>query len=416
MRPVQLLIFAVISVFQAGCANHPLVDDFTGYSTYDVMHKVRCEARGAVHAYYHKHDFARVQREQDQLERELSALQSKSAALAGKLKEERDANTAREQDWDRLRTKKLELIRLVRALEKYLDDLLVQAQRDAGGSAQETLQRTLDKTTDRVAAVKEEAMLLAKLLDQLALDRAPMLKLEGDVAVAQAALRPIQSRLRSKEIEKLERFNRTTMASEFQFQITENNKALADGTIVWPVPLGTITLGLSAGEDKKRESDRYVKVAGEFETLYKVDCSDARLSDGSPGAQKYPVTGNIGVAEFVEQYFKVSENAEIKGADKTFIETLKFTTLIKKGLKPSVALAPVNPNSIKATLDLNADRTDLHLVTVAIKPGTVSAGSAAMAAAAATKIQIGEVQEINLRVARDPLDTYLRGHRETVRP
>ena len=30
------------------CSNHPIVNDLTGFSTYDVVHKVRCEAKQAL--------------------------------------------------------------------------------------------------------------------------------------------------------------------------------------------------------------------------------------------------------------------------------------------------------------------------------------------------------------------------------
>ena len=54
----------------------------------------------------------------------------------------------------------------------------------------------------------------------------------------------------------------------FEFEITENNKASTTGTVTWPVNLGTFTLGWSGGKERKRVSEKgVVSAATSFEIL-----------------------------------------------------------------------------------------------------------------------------------------------------
>src|SRR5262245_24576791 len=57
---VLLFAFLALSV-SAGCSNHPLQDDVTGYDTNDIVQKLRCEAKKAVSA---EIDFQRLRADQ----------------------------------------------------------------------------------------------------------------------------------------------------------------------------------------------------------------------------------------------------------------------------------------------------------------------------------------------------------------
>ena len=46
MRGAYLLVPLVLVLI--GCSNHPLVDDVTDYSTYEIVQKLRCEAQSAI--------------------------------------------------------------------------------------------------------------------------------------------------------------------------------------------------------------------------------------------------------------------------------------------------------------------------------------------------------------------------------
>jgi hypothetical protein len=396
-----------------GCSNHPLVDDLTGYSTFDVMHKVRCEARDAIAAYHEEHHFAARQAELDRLTTQADVLKRKLGTFTRAVKAERAAQAAREQEWERLEVKKAELVRLVRALDDYLKDLKSQVARE-GPAGDDVRRQLLDRTEGRVAAVVEESQLAARLIEQMALDRKPFMDLLGKEADAAKAFESAQDKLTSNGLAELAIFNRTTIAMQFRFEITETDNATGNASATWPVHFGTFTLGLTAGAKKTRVSDREVKSTVNFEDLNgKVDCSDSDSADESRRARVYPVTGNIGLREFVEQYFKISNSAALD-TEKSFLETLKFTTTLNKGIKPSIKLAPIRPSLVTADLDLNAERKDFHTVIVGVSRPSDSKSESG--AGKATAIVIGGVPEVNLRVARDPLDAYLRGGRDAYRP
>jgi hypothetical protein len=48
MRPIHGVVIAVLAPLLANCSTHPLVDDVTRSTTFDVVEKIRCEAKRAV--------------------------------------------------------------------------------------------------------------------------------------------------------------------------------------------------------------------------------------------------------------------------------------------------------------------------------------------------------------------------------
>jgi hypothetical protein len=48
MRPIHRLIVAALAPILANCSTHPLVDDVTRSTTFDVVEKIRCEAKRAI--------------------------------------------------------------------------------------------------------------------------------------------------------------------------------------------------------------------------------------------------------------------------------------------------------------------------------------------------------------------------------
>jgi hypothetical protein len=51
MRPIHSLVIAVLAPILANCSTHPLVDDVTRTTTFDIVEKIRCEAKRAVKDY-----------------------------------------------------------------------------------------------------------------------------------------------------------------------------------------------------------------------------------------------------------------------------------------------------------------------------------------------------------------------------
>src|SRR5712691_2557835 len=48
MRPIHGLVISVLAPILASCSMHPLVDDVTRSTTFDIVEKIRCEARRAI--------------------------------------------------------------------------------------------------------------------------------------------------------------------------------------------------------------------------------------------------------------------------------------------------------------------------------------------------------------------------------
>ena len=159
-------------------------------------------------------------------------------------------------------------------------------------------------------------------------------------------------------------FENTIMKLTFRFEITENNDATVDGTIVWPIHMGSFTLGFDAGNKQERKTRRNVELATTFRELMAGEC----LGDGgqpkSRSARLYPVTGHIGVDELVDQYLMLSEVDQTKSGKEVFKDTLTFTTTVNGGISPSVKLTRVSPSSVAINGNLSVKRTDIHEVTV----------------------------------------------------
>jgi len=77
----------------------------------------------------------------------------------------------------------------------------------------------------------------------------------------------------------------------------------ASGLFQFPFSNGTFSLGVSAGEDKKRKNDRSFDLVEDFAQLL----ADRTLVCGAEGQNwKYPITGEIGLREVIETYVRLS--------------------------------------------------------------------------------------------------------------
>jgi hypothetical protein len=176
----------------------------------------------------------------------------------------------------------------------------------------------------------------------------------------------------------------------FKFTITEGDNGSASGLFQFPFSNGTFSLGVSAGEDKKRKNDRSFDLVEDFAQL---------LADRSlicnPGNKnwKYPITGDIGVREVIETYIRLSGlkifNAPTSSAASKvrdvyeFTDELTFTTTYNASIQPSLTLKPVPHDFrlVNASGAFGGRREDIHSVTLALKakpapvPGTRGARS-----------------------------------------
>jgi hypothetical protein len=171
----------------------------------------------------------------------------------------------------------------------------------------------------------------------------------------------------------------------FKFTITEADNGSASGLFQFPFSNGTFSLGVNAGEDKKRKNDRSFDLVEDFAQLL----SDSGLICG-PGNKnwKYPITGEIGVREVIETYIRLSglkifnlptpsSTSKVRDVYE-FTDELTFTTTYNASVQPSVTLRPVPHDFrlVNASGNFGARREDIHGVTLALKakpapvPGT----------------------------------------------
>lgn len=204
----------------------------------------------------------------------------------------------------------------------------------------------------------------------------------------------------------------------FQFAITESDNGSGSALFAFPFSNGTFSLGLSAGEDKRRKNDRSFDLIEDFAQLL----ADRSLAC-EPGEKnwKYPITGEIGLKEVVETYLRLSglkifNKPEGGGSGGSsgggggsggggsggssggggsggggsssrvrdiyeFTDELTFTTTHNASVQPSVSLRAV-PSDFRltnASAAFGARREDIHSVTLALKakpaPGPGAGGA-----------------------------------------
>jgi hypothetical protein len=178
----------------------------------------------------------------------------------------------------------------------------------------------------------------------------------------------------------------------FRFTITEGDNGSASGLFQFPFsPNGTFSLGVSAGEDKKRKNDRSFDLVEDFAQLL----ADRTLICSPEGKNWiYPITGEIGLREVVETYARLSGlkifskpsssgssggggsggGGSSGGTSKArdiyeFTDDLTFTTTFNASVSPTLQLKPV-PRDFKlinASGVFGGTRQDIHNVTVALK-------------------------------------------------
>lgn len=170
----------------------------------------------------------------------------------------------------------------------------------------------------------------------------------------------------------LPKFRKAVIGYEFQFTITEQNNKDGSATFALPFQEGKLSLGITDRKDLKRESDRNFKFVETFEDVIAANCA--------PGTKekrfKYPITGEIGLAEVVETFIRLEQltslsDGSVKFGTKvaTFSDKLTFTTSFGAGVDANLDMTPGPLNSLrlaKASAGIGADRSDAHKVTIAL--------------------------------------------------
>jgi len=428
---MRRIVAIMLMLFVAGCSNHPIVDDVTPYTTYDVVHKVRCEAREALDAYAkeHRFDFNVIKQVQDDIKDKQGALE-KDPERAKLLAEAAIVNAEIDETRTKLLTVKLHILGLKRRLDRHnkqtmLDQVAELEKRLRSAKNPYTVSKIEEEVSDLEALLAEgdswpgEQQQIADRLKKLESELKTRIAFNEALEIRRTELaKELKDKFKEKEdalnmqvgrfgekgdLVQAFTFFRSTMAMQFRFDITENNVAKVDGSYTMPVHLGSLTLGYSAGADKTRRGERAVGVASTFEYLLdKVQCPLPH--PGSGRATFYPITGNVGISELVQQYLKITESAILglsattAGTTKQFTDKLVFTTKVNGGVTPKLELKPTPLHKFSLNGDLSAKRDDIHEVIVDIAPPPKKEKDGTGGSA---KISIESVPELGIRITRD---------------
>lgn len=122
---------------------------------------------------------------------------------------------------------------------------------------------------------------------------------------------------RDKLIKK-EYLSSTYIGYEFQFLITENNNASASSMFRYPFTNGTLNVGLNAGAERARNSDRNFRIVESFGKVLddyrqsqhegKPKCTDSNRENN----WTYPIAGSVGLEEVITTYAKLDRLTTLK--------------------------------------------------------------------------------------------------------
>lgn len=189
-----------------------------------------------------------------------------------------------------------------------------------------------------------------------------------------------------KVIDRINAFKNTQVSYEFEFDITSESNNSANFVLNAPFTNGNVGLGINTGKDISSQNERKITLSEKFSELAALidegqddKASDLlgclQLSNNPDGDLDYPITGDIGIAEFVETYIQLNdfgtgkEFGKLSGPE-TYQDTLTFTTTLNASLEPTLELDGVD-KSFRLTEfsgSFGADRTDVHQVLMKLAP------------------------------------------------
>jgi hypothetical protein len=173
----------------------------------------------------------------------------------------------------------------------------------------------------------------------------------------------------------------TTIGLEFQFAMSENNKAAAgelkferdaarEGESFVILLNASANAEHSVGGDKTRENTRTFRVLDELREIKAAGCG-RRARSATPNLV-HPVTGSTGMAEVVRTYVDLETLTDLTASTGdtrvTFSDELLFTTTLEMGASITADLRTAVGafRLTKASLTGTATRRDLHKVNVVL--------------------------------------------------
>ncbi len=164
-------------------------------------------------------------------------------------------------------------------------------------------------------------------------------------------------------IAKLEAYGDVAAAYDFDFNISERNRADASLGFKNPMAKSVFDLTAGGGVDGTRRGQRTFKAQETFWQLASREyCIGSRPRDKN---LLYPITGSIGLRKVVQTFVEISEQG---GGKDSFVDTLTFTTTISAGVGAVLKINPVphNFHLVSASGNLSSDRTDIHKIVISL--------------------------------------------------
>lgn len=375
----------------AGCSTHPIPADRIGWSVYDIAHKIRCEAREVLHREAYMVPARKTWLDKLRTaEAELKVLtDEEKKVFADKLPgyaAERETLAAEE------RYISARLDELFKSLETWRDTVLSkknEKKEDTSNEAEK--EENKKREADRNQAISTEGVNDAK--DNLRKAKELLALREKN----EKKIRNFNSRLRALERDRLEKlqeivrkrqaiakqfdsvlkFLGNTFAYAMRFEIEETNDArINTADFTRAVTLGTITIGVGAGDKRQRKARREVRVAATFRELLALEkeCAEGKYFMDGDGVHvlRYPIKGRIGLDEVIMQYLRIVDGkfalADTAMAGKTYSSIITFTTTIDGSIKPSASITRSSGDRFSGNGVLSGQRQDLHEATIVIVP------------------------------------------------
>jgi hypothetical protein len=167
----------------------------------------------------------------------------------------------------------------------------------------------------------------------------------------------------------LQRYEKSALAYEFVFDMTENNTAGGNIGVASILSRGPLTFTASAGAAKTRRNKRNFRIVDSFGRLVRTlpDRICENIEKGENAA--YPITGTIGMSEVIKTFLDLNQSGNLSGAQiPTLAETLEFTTRLDVAAGGGVKLEALGRKTrvSDAALSASAFREDKHNLTITV--------------------------------------------------
>jgi hypothetical protein len=373
-----LLVVSIAGL--SGCSlPRPLQDDVTRLPLSDIIRKITCEARDAMH---------------DILDDKGHSQERYGAYKAAK-DELKKLTKVVLKPWEdeskELDKKKKALLATKQALETEntaIANIFAKIDEMTGSDREQQLKRVPQLSARRNELRKELVQLNSDIAEYMRAIR----KHNASAALSQKRV-DAKTKVLQKQFKEFSRYTNHEMAYSFRFKAIETNVASGSASYQLPIHLGSLTWGIGGNDTSKRDGERKASLVITFDDLYNTRCGDAPPEVADIRAVHYPIRGKIGVREVIAQYFAILDRAKQDGEEangrngdgshaeegedaakakrvfartEAYVDTISFTTTLTGSLTPSVTLTPASGERLTASLGGSASREDVHTVTISL--------------------------------------------------